>query len=93
MGDHAEMSHLDTSVTVGLDSMESDVKCKQGFSGNRCEVGRPCSLGLCLNGGTCVDGSFTNSKYGFACVCLRGFDGIMCEKHLPDDLVDTLQIA
>lgn len=37
MGDHAEMSHLDTSVTVGLDSMESDVKCKQGFSGNRCE--------------------------------------------------------
>lgn len=26
MGDHAEMSHLDTSVTVGLDSMESDVK-------------------------------------------------------------------
>ena len=26
MGEHAEMSHLDTSVTVGLDSMESDVK-------------------------------------------------------------------
>ena len=40
-----------------------------------------------------MDGSFTNSKYGFACVCLPGFDGIMCEKHLPDDLGDTLQIA
>jgi len=26
-------------------------------------------------------------------VCLPGFDGIMCEKHLPDDLGDTLQIA
>jgi len=93
MGEHAEMSHLDTSVTAGLDSMESNAKCKQGFSGNRCKVRRPCSLDLCLNGGTCVDGSFTNSKYGFACVCLPGFDGIMCEKHLPDDLGDTLQIA
>lgn len=56
-------------------------------------VRRPCSLGLCLNGGTCVDGSYTNSKYGFACVCLRGFDGIMCEKRLPDDLGETLRIA
>jgi len=26
MGEHAEMSHLDTSVTAGLDSMESNAK-------------------------------------------------------------------
>ena len=55
-------------------------------------VSRPCSLGICLNGGTCVDGPYTNSKYGFACVCQQGFDGIMCEKRLPDNFGERLAI-
>lgn len=73
---------MDTVVIAVLDSMENDAKCKQGFSGKRCEVKRACSIGLCLNGGTCVDGSYTNSRYGFACICSQGYDGMICEEHL-----------
>lgn len=92
MEEHAGMRARATGVTVALDFMESDVKCKQGFSGKRCKVTRPCSLGICLNGGTCVDGPYTNSKYGFACVCQQGFDGIACEKRLPDSFRERLAI-
>lgn len=48
-------------------------------------VKKACTPSLCLNGGTCVDGSHTNSQYGFACICLNGYDGIICEKQLPQE--------
>ena len=57
-------------------------------------VKKACTPSLCLNGGTCVDGSHTNSQYGFACICLNGYDGIICEKQLPqEDTFDQTLVA
>ncbi|XP_029194802.2 fibropellin-3-like isoform X2 [Acropora millepora] len=66
---------------------EYSCQCKPGFHGRRCEVKRTCSIGLCFNEGTCVDGSHTNSVYGFACICKEDYDGIFCEKSLLEAVV------
>uniref|UniRef100_H3A302 Protein delta homolog 2 n=1 Tax=Latimeria chalumnae TaxID=7897 RepID=H3A302_LATCH len=62
--------------------------CPDGFHGKNCEVKRgPCELAgsPCQNGGTCLD----NNGYAdaFACRCLAGFVGDLCELDVDDCLM------
>ncbi|XP_068707230.1 fibropellin-1-like [Montipora foliosa] len=65
--------------------------CKEGFTGNKCEVSKSaCVSSPCVNGGTCVDATnndgsvlegvlFTNHSQ-YKCVCAKGYAGQNCQK-------------
>lgn len=64
-----------------LNSTEIFCECPTGFNGAFCEtIDDPCHQKNCQNGAQC------NSFDGDAiCDCLPGYDGELCEEHIPID--------
>jgi hypothetical protein len=57
--------------------------CNTYFGGSACQYdSRPCSLGPCLNNGTCTNVQGLNSTLSFECECQNTYYGMYCEKQI-----------
>ncbi|CAF2700607.1 unnamed protein product [Rotaria sp. Silwood2] len=52
--------------------------CRNGFSGQRCEIRDPCFPNPCLNSGQCS----SNGIGGFTCMCIQPYTGQRCEDRI-----------
>jgi hypothetical protein len=51
--------------------------CPPGTGGDTCDIGVGCDLSPCKNGGNCV--ADTTNKANFACNCVGGYTGRLCD--------------
>ncbi|XP_069742223.1 protein eyes shut homolog isoform X2 [Narcine bancroftii] len=56
--------------------------CHPPYTGLFCEEYDACSIGPCLNGGTCIDMKEGLDGNGYDCTCPPQFSGVLCEEMM-----------
>ena len=72
---------IDKNQTPAMKLNSFTCTCEIGYSGPFCnQIHDPCGSSPCQNNAACLK---SNENFSYQCHCLKGFEGVHCEKQCP----------